>query len=82
VDDICIYATEKRERRVLCKLQRGLTAVKSCCELWDIKISELKPQAIFFSRRLRVLEDVLQLNRGIIPFVIMEGVLVSSSIEG
>jgi hypothetical protein len=31
-DDTCIYTTEKHERRVLCKLQRGLTAVKSWCE--------------------------------------------------
>jgi hypothetical protein len=28
-DDTCIYVTETRERRVLCKLQRGLTAMKS-----------------------------------------------------
>jgi hypothetical protein len=27
-DDTCIYATEKHERRVFCKLHRGLTAVK------------------------------------------------------
>jgi hypothetical protein len=28
-DDICIYATDKHERPVLCKPQRKLTAVKS-----------------------------------------------------
>jgi hypothetical protein len=28
-DDTSIYATEKHERRILCKLQRGLTVVKS-----------------------------------------------------
>jgi hypothetical protein len=26
-DDICIYATKEYEHRVICKLQRGLTAV-------------------------------------------------------
>jgi hypothetical protein len=31
-DDTCIYATEKHERRVLYKLQRGLTEVNSWCE--------------------------------------------------
>jgi hypothetical protein len=51
-DDTCIYATEKHERRVLSKLQRGLTAVNSWCERWDIKINEVKTQAICFSRRL------------------------------
>jgi hypothetical protein len=29
VDGTCIYETEKHERRVLCKLQRSLTAIKS-----------------------------------------------------
>jgi hypothetical protein len=57
------------ERRVLCKLQRGLTAVKSWCDRWNIKIYEGKTQAIYFSRRLRVPEDVLQLNGRDIPFV-------------
>jgi hypothetical protein len=56
-DDICIYATEKRERSVLCKLQRGLTAVNSRYENW---ISERKSQAIYLSRRLGVSDDVLQ----------------------
>jgi hypothetical protein len=50
-DYTCIYATEKHERRVLCKLQRGLTTVKSCCERWNIKINEGKSEAIYFSRR-------------------------------
>jgi hypothetical protein len=31
-DDTCIYVTETHERCVLCKLQRGLTAMKSWCE--------------------------------------------------
>jgi hypothetical protein len=68
-DDTCIYATEKHERCVLCKLQRGLTAVKSLCERQNIKINEGNAQAIHFSSRLRVLENVLQLNGGGILFV-------------
>jgi hypothetical protein len=32
VDNACIYATQKHECYVLCKLQRGLTAVNSWCE--------------------------------------------------
>jgi hypothetical protein len=64
-----IYATVKHECLVLCKMQRGLTAVNSWCECRSIKINERKTQAIYFSRRLRVPEDVLQLNGRNIPFV-------------
>jgi hypothetical protein len=46
-DDTCIYATEKHKRRVLCKLQRGLTAVNSWYERWNIKINEGKTQSIY-----------------------------------
>jgi hypothetical protein len=53
-DDACIYATEKHERHVLCKLQRGLTAVNSWCQRWNMKIDEGKTQAIYFSRRVRI----------------------------
>jgi hypothetical protein len=38
-DDTHVYATEKHERRVLNKLQRGLTAVWSWCQRWNIKIN-------------------------------------------
>jgi hypothetical protein len=69
-DDTCSYATEKHQCRVLCKLQRGLTAANSWCERWNVKINEGKTEAIYFSRRLRVPEDMLQLNGwDIIPFV-------------
>jgi hypothetical protein len=61
-DDTCIYATEKQERRVLNKLQRGLTAVGSRYEDWNIKINEGKTQAIYFSSRRRNPEHELQLN--------------------
>jgi hypothetical protein len=47
-----IYTTEKHERRVLSKLQRGLTPVGSPCQRWNIKIDEGKTQ------RSTSLEDV------------------------
>jgi hypothetical protein len=68
-DDNSNYATEKHERRVLCKLPRDLTAVKSWCERRNIKINEGKTGAIYFSKIFRVHDDVLQLNRRDIPFV-------------
>jgi hypothetical protein len=68
-DDTCIYATEKHELPVPFKSQRGLTAVNSWCERWNIKINEGKTQAIYFSRRLRVPVDVLQLKGRDIAFV-------------
>jgi hypothetical protein len=57
-DDTCIYATERHERRVFNKLQRGLTAVGSWCQRWNIKINEGKTQAIYFSRRPRMPEEI------------------------
>jgi hypothetical protein len=68
-DDACIYATEKHERRVFNKLQRGLTAMGSWCRHWNIKINEGKTRAIYFSRRRRLPEDDLQLIGRNIPFV-------------
>jgi hypothetical protein len=53
-DDTSGCTTVKQEHRVLCKLQRGLTAVNSCCERWNIKINGGKTRAIDFSRRLRL----------------------------
>jgi hypothetical protein len=50
-DDTCIFATEKHECHVLCKLQRGLTAVNSWCERWNIKINEGETQEMYFSLR-------------------------------
>jgi hypothetical protein len=35
-DDVSIYEAEKHKGRVLCKLQRGLTAVK-WCERWNVR---------------------------------------------
>jgi hypothetical protein len=56
------------ERRVLCKLQCDLTAANSWCEQCNIKINEAKIQAICFSRRLTVHDDI-QLSRQDILFV-------------
>jgi hypothetical protein len=67
-DDTCVYATEKHERRVFNKLQRGLIAVGSWCQRWTIKINEGKTQAIFPKRR-RMPGDDLQLNGWNIPLV-------------
>jgi hypothetical protein len=68
-DDTSIYATEKHERHVLCKLQRRFTAVNLWCERWNIAFNEGKIQAAHSSIRLRVPDDVLQLNGRDIPFV-------------
>jgi hypothetical protein len=68
-DDTCVYATEKHERRVLNTLQRGLTAVGSWCQRWNIEINEGKTQAIYFSKRRRMPGVDLQLNGRSIPFV-------------
>jgi hypothetical protein len=81
-DDTCTYAREKHERRVFNKLQRGLTAVESWCQHWNIKFNEGKTQAIYFSRRRRLPEDDLQLNGRNIPFVNSFNIWVSPSIEG
>jgi hypothetical protein len=62
-NDTCVYAKEKQERHVLCKLQSGLTAVKLWCECWNIIIDEGKTQATCFPRRLKVPGDILLLNR-------------------
>jgi hypothetical protein len=68
-DDTCVYATEKHERRVLNTLQRGLNAVGSWCQRWNIKINEGNTQAIYFARRHRMPRDAVQLNGRNIPFV-------------
>jgi hypothetical protein len=67
-----IYATEEHERRVLSKLQRGLTgltAVGSWCESWNMKVNEGKTRAIYFSGRRRITRDDFQLNGRNTPFV-------------
>jgi hypothetical protein len=67
-DYTCSYMAEQHERRVPWKLQRGLAAVNSWCEGWNVKINKGKTRAIYFIRRFRVHDDVLQLNVRDIPF--------------
>jgi predicted transcriptional regulator len=50
-------------------MQRGLSAIETWCERWNIKINEDKTQAIFFSHRIRTPEAHLTLNGRNIPFV-------------
>jgi hypothetical protein len=68
-DDTCIYATDRKEDYVLRKLQRGLSAIETSCERWNIKINGDKTQAIYFSHRFRPLEAHLTMNGRNIPFV-------------
>jgi hypothetical protein len=58
VDCTSAYTTEKHEGHILCKLQRGLTAVKSLEHKYQRKGS----QAIHFAIRPGISEDVLGLN--------------------
>jgi hypothetical protein len=67
--DTCVYATEKHERRMLNKLQCGLTDVGSWCQRWTIKIREGKIQTIYFSKRRRMPGNDFQLNGRNIPFI-------------
>jgi hypothetical protein len=69
-DETCIYATDCKESYVLRKLQRGLSAIETWCERWNIKINEDKTQAIYFShiRVLRPPEALLTLNGQNISF--------------
>jgi hypothetical protein len=45
-DDTCKYATDRKEGYVLRKLQRGLSAIETWCERWNIKIIDLGPQRL------------------------------------
>jgi hypothetical protein len=54
--------TGRKEGCVLRKLQRGLSAIETWCERWNIKINETESQAIYFSHRLRPPESHLTLN--------------------
>jgi hypothetical protein len=66
---LVLFATEKHERRVLCKLQRGFTAANSWCERCNIKNNEGKTQAIYFSDGLESLRMYYSLKRRDILFV-------------
>jgi hypothetical protein len=68
-DDTCLYATDRKEGFVVRKLQRGLSAMGTWCECWNIKINEKETQGIYFSRSRRRPESYLALNKRKIPFV-------------
>jgi hypothetical protein len=44
-----MYATDSKESSVLKTLQRDLTSTEARCERWNMKITEDKTQAIYFS---------------------------------
>jgi hypothetical protein len=48
-DDICLYATDRKEVFVVRILQRGLSSMETWCVCWNIKINEDKIQGICFS---------------------------------
>jgi hypothetical protein len=66
-DDICLYATERKEGYVLRKVQHGLHSMLAWCERWNIKINEDKTRAIYFSHQRRP-PDSFTLNGQNIPF--------------
>jgi hypothetical protein len=68
-DDTCICLTDRKEGYVLQKLQRGLNALDTWCECWNIKINEDKAQAVYFFHRLRPSEVHLTLNDWETPLV-------------
>jgi hypothetical protein len=68
-DDICLYATDRKEGYVLRKIQRGLNCMTAWCERWNIKINEEKTRAIYFTHRNRPPNSSLTLNGRNIPFV-------------
>jgi hypothetical protein len=61
-DDTCIYATDRKEVYVFRELQRGLSAIMTWYERWNIKINQDATQAIYFSHTLRPPVAHLTLN--------------------
>jgi hypothetical protein len=57
-DETYIYATDRKEGYVLRKLQRGVSAIETWCECWNINVNEEKTQAVYFSHRLRPLRII------------------------
>jgi hypothetical protein len=68
-DDTCLHVTECKEGYVLRKVQHGLNSMSAWCERWNIKITEDKTQAIYFSHQRRPPDSLLTLNGQNIPFV-------------
>jgi hypothetical protein len=65
----CVHGTDRYERYVLRKLQRGLTAIEARFEQWNIKINEDKIQASYFCHRRGPVAVHLTLKGENIPFV-------------
>jgi hypothetical protein len=68
-NDNCLYSTELKEGYVFRKVQSGLNSMSAWCERWNIKINEIKTQAIYFSHQRRPPDSLLTLNGRNIPFV-------------
>jgi hypothetical protein len=68
-DDTCLHATDRKEGYVLRKMQRWLESMAAWCTCWNIKISEDKTRAIYFTHRIRAPISVLKLNGRNIRFV-------------
>jgi hypothetical protein len=46
--DTCIYAADRKEGYVLRKLQRGLSAVGTWFERWNVKMNEDKTNSVYY----------------------------------
>jgi hypothetical protein len=68
-DYICLHATDRKEGYIVRKLQRGLDSLVAWCERWNIKITEDKNRAIYFSHQRAPPMSLLTLNRWNIPFI-------------
>jgi hypothetical protein len=68
-DEQYIYSTDRKENYILRKVQRGLTAMESWCERWNITINDDKTQAIYFSHRPRTVEAFLTSKGRQVPLV-------------
>jgi hypothetical protein len=58
-DDTCIYAADRRECYVLRKLQRGLSAIETWCECWNMKSTKIKLRKSTFLIHLGLLRLIL-----------------------
>jgi hypothetical protein len=63
------YSHDRTEVYVLRKLQCGFTSMESWCEHWNVKISEVKNQAIYFSQRPKQIEARVTFNGWSLPFI-------------
>jgi hypothetical protein len=61
-DDICLYATDRKEGFAVRKFQRGLSSMETWCKRWNIKINENRSHGIYFYHTRRPPESHLTLN--------------------